>query len=619
MSYGNCEQADLVDLASQQAMVQQGNAEGITFLAASGDAGAADCDYSDTVGEAGLAVDAPGSIPEVTSMGGTQFNEGSANYWPNGAATGYIPEAVWNETAISNYYGGGLTSGGGGASVYFTQPPWQNGLGLMDGMRHVPDVSFPAAVYHDPFYLYSTDPSFAPPAAGAIGGTSCAAPTMAGVVALVNQYLVSTGAIPQAGLGNINPTLYRLAQTHADAFHDTVTGDNMQPCGAGTLNCANGYLGWAAGPGYDSASGLGSVDANKLVHDWNTALATQALVVPSLDSTPEFETAAGSNLWTFTLTLTEEAGFATTLTGLSINGNSLTQAQIQSLFSTTTIPAYGQIWGTYSLRGLNISSGQANVTFAVSGGSGGSTWSNTITVPFTGPVPMLAVNAMTNAASYQQVFAPGAILNLWGTGMGSDAETAAAGTISPLPEYLGGVTIYAYNLSSSSSYLVSLFYVSPTQVNMQLPYELTAGSAELWIYSSWNSYGTAYDFTVSSAAPGIFTYADTGTASSPIGSGSTRAGTEVAIYVTGAGLVSPLPFDGVIPDSGSTPIPAQPVAVSVGGVPVTSFQYKGIPSWSVGVLQINFTIPSGVAVGQQPLVVTIGGVASLPANIAIAQ
>jgi uncharacterized protein (TIGR03437 family) len=620
MSYGSCEQSDLADLASEQALVQQGNAEGITFLAASGDSGAADCDLqSDLIAEAGLAVDAPAAIPEVTAMGGTEFNEGSGNYWPNGAASGYIPEMVWNETALSNSYGYGLASGGGGASVYFTQPPWQNGLGLMDGMRHVPDIAFPAASYHDPFYLYSSDPSFAPPDAGAIGGTSCAGPTMAGIVALANQYLLKTGAITQAGLGNINPALYQLAKTNGAAFHDITVGDNIQPCAAGTLSCVNGYLGWAAGPGYDSASGLGSVDAYNLVHAWNTALATQALVVPSLDSTPEFETAAGSNLWTFTLILTEEAGFATTVTGLGINGVSLTTAQIQSLFGTTTIPAYGQIWGTYSLRGLDISSGKANVTFTVSGGSGSSAWSNTITAPFTGPVALLALNAMTNAASYQQAFAPGAIINLWGTGLGSDAETAAAGAVSPLPEYLGGVTIYAYNLSGSYEYAVPLFYVSPGQVNMQLPYELTAGSGELLVYSSWNSYGTTYDFTVSSAAPGIFSYADTGIASSPIGSGSARVGQEVAIYVTGAGQVNPLPSDGLIPDYGTTPAPRQAVSATVGGVPVTSFQYKGIPSWSVGVLQLNFTIPSGVAVGQQPLVVTIGGVASLPANIVIAQ
>ena len=104
-------------------------------------------------------------------------------------------------------------------------------------------------------------------------------------------------------------------------------------------------------------------------------------------------------------------------------------------------------------------------------------------------------------------------------------------------------------------------------------------------------------------------------------------GDEVAIYVTGVGGVNPLPGssegalspDGLAPDPGTTPVPLLPVSVTVGGVQVTNFAYKGIPSWSVGVMQLNFAIPNGVAAGPQPVVVIVGGVRSLPANITIAQ
>jgi uncharacterized protein (TIGR03437 family) len=628
-SYGFCEQSNLVDLDSFRSMAQQANAEGMTMLAAAGDSGAADCEYGDTVAEAGLAVDVPGSIPEVTSMGGTEFDEGTGNYWVNGAAKSYIPEMVWNDTAASLADGGGLAAGGGGVSMYFTQPPWQNGIVPNDGMRHVPDLSFPASSYHDPFYLYTSDyASFgAPGPVTAIGGTSCAAPTMAGVVALLNQYLVSSGAIKQAGLGSINPTLYRLAQTQSSAFHDIVTGNNIVPCATGTPNCTNGTLGYAAGPGYDSASGLGSVDAYNLAHSWNTALATQAVVVPSIDQNPVYETA--SNLWTFTLTLTEEAGFAATLTGLTINGSSFTPSQV---FGTTTaIPANGSISGTYSLRGLNVSSGPVNVVFSFSfANASGATWSTTMTVPFAGPQPntLLAIGGVSNAASGQQTFAPGMLVSVYGTGLGDFVESAASATISPLPQYLAGFSPVVYNLTGSEpGGYAPILYVSPGQVNLQLPYELNPGPAEMWVTSSWNSNGVYYDFTVASAAPGIFSYASTsGGASSPIGSGSASAGTEVAIYVTGAGQVNPPPGpvdagtpDGYPPAPGTVPVPTQSVEVTVGGVQVTSFAYKGIPSWSVGVMQLNFTIPNGVAAGPQPVVVVVGGVPSLPANITIAQ
>ena len=581
MSYGGCEPSDLVDLDSNRSLVQQGNAEGMTMLAASGDAGAADCDGYQTVAETGLTVDAPGSIPEVTSMGGTGFNDSTSN-WPGGAANAYIPETVWNETPESVAQGGGLLSGGGGASMYFTQPPWQNGIAPGDGMRHVPDLSSAAGIYRDPFYIYSSDTSGGPSGAQLVGGTSCAAPSMAGIVALLNQYLAATGATKQAGLGNINPTLYRLSQTQGSAFHDIVTGNNIQPCASGSPNCVNGLLGWSAGTGYDSASGLGSVDAYNLVHAWNTALATTAVVVPSLDQNPVYET--GTNLWSFTITLTEEAGVAATLTGLSINGASYTAAQIPSLFGT--IGPLGSISASYSLRNLDVSNGPVNVAFAFSGtDANGAQWSNTITVPFAGPQPLLALGGISNSANGQQTFAPGQIVSLYGTGMGSFVQSAAPATISPLPIYLAGVTAYVYNLNGNGGgYLAPLYYVSPNQVNLQIPYEINPGPTELAFLNSWNSSGLALDFTVASAAPGIFSYADTGSNSSPIGSASARAGQEVAIYVTGEGSLAPPMADGVAPTSGVVPVPQQSVSVTVGGVTVAQpFAYIGIPSWSAGV------------------------------------
>src|SRR5579872_4758492 len=149
MSYGLCEPADLVDLPFFQEIAQQANAQGQTWLAASGDTGAADCDglNDGIIAQAGKAVDAPGSIPEVTSVGGTQFNEGGGTYWSStnnansGSAMSYIPEIVWNTWDATD----GIASGGGGASVFFPKPSWQTGPGVPnDGFRDVPDVSFSA-------------------------------------------------------------------------------------------------------------------------------------------------------------------------------------------------------------------------------------------------------------------------------------------------------------------------------------------------------------------------------------------------------------------------------------------------------------------------------------------
>ena len=119
VSYGECElEAASSDIASFQQWGQQASAQGITWFAASGDNGAADCGDSENPG---LAVDLPGSVPEVTSVGGTEFSEGSGTYWsPTNSANGasalsYIPEMTWNDSAED----GGPSASGGGASVRF--------------------------------------------------------------------------------------------------------------------------------------------------------------------------------------------------------------------------------------------------------------------------------------------------------------------------------------------------------------------------------------------------------------------------------------------------------------------------------------------------------------------
>ena len=108
---------------------------------------------------------------------------------------------------------------------------------------------------------------------GVVGGTSVGAPAFAGIATLLNHYLVSSGLQSSAGLGNINPRLYSLAQSNPDAFHDITTGSNIVTvtCASrSSRNCSAGSFGYNAGPGYDQVTGLGSVDAYKLVTAWMT-------------------------------------------------------------------------------------------------------------------------------------------------------------------------------------------------------------------------------------------------------------------------------------------------------------------------------------------------------------
>ena len=600
MSYGLCEQSDLVDLPTFRSMAQQANAQGITFIAASGDQGAADCELTGTDPvQTGLAVDVPASIPEVTAAGGTMFNEGSGTYWGTsngaygGSALAYIPEMAWNENSVTY----GLASSGGGRSVYFSQPAWQTGPGVpSDGFRHVPDVSFNAASGHDYTYLYSGGP-------GGVGGTSVAAPVMAGVVSLLNQFLTSHGS-SQPGVGNINPTLYRLAQNAPAVFHDTTLGSNIDPCVAGSPDCNGGTLGYSAGAGYDMATGLGSLDVNQFVTRWLGSPATAAAVVASIDQNPVFEQAAvtSGNRWTFTLTLSEEAGIGATLTGFSINGASYAT----TYFNSSTIAANGSISATMGLASVAV---PTTVTFAFSGTDAlGNPWAVQLAVPFAGPQTQLSVAGVANAASYQKAYAPGMLVAIFGTAMGDFAQTA--GTI-PLPEYLAGFEAYVNNVPAP------LWYVSPGQVNIQVPYETpTSGVVTLSVGNPWTSYN--YSLRMSPAAPGIFTDGNGNVV--PISSAA--RGQTVTLFITGEGKVTPTLADGATPSprtpSTQLPKPVQAVSLTVGGVAVaTPLPFVGIPNGFVGVTQVNYTVPQTAPLGVKPVVVTVGTASSLPAYITV--
>jgi uncharacterized protein (TIGR03437 family) len=611
MSYGLCEDGNLADLPGERQMAQQANSEGITWLAASGDTGAADCDDLDPspfIAENGLSVDAPGSVPEVTAMGGTEFNEGGGSYWSNSntansaSALSYIPEKVWNDTG----FGIGLSAGGGGASLYFPQPVWQSGPGVPNnGFRNVPDLSISASPDHDGYIVYTSGSQ------QIYGGTSFAAPTMAGIVTLLNEYLISSGAQQQAGLGNINPTLYRMAQNSTGAFHDLTIGNNSVPCVIGSPNCTSGVFGYNAGPGYDRASGLGSVDAYNFVHQWTSQAPTASAVVPSLlqmaagapyPANPVYEQ---SGSWPFILTLTEEAGVTTTLTSVTINGVSY---NVASVFGKATIPANGSVSSAtdFSLTNLAV---PANVVFVFHGEDmSGRQWTETLSVPFEGPQTALVVGGASNAASGKQSYAPGMLVSVYGSAFGDFAQSAG---VIPLPQYLAGFEASVNGVSTP------LYYVSPNQVNIQIPYEAEPGNATLVVGNPYLN-ANNYNLVIAPAAPGIFM--TNGATAAPFSSAA--RGETTTLFITGEGQVSPALADGTTPAAGTPsanlPKPQLPVTVTVASQNA-NIAFIGIPSGLVGVTQINYVVPANTPLGVQPVVVTVGGVPSQAANLTVTQ
>jgi subtilase family serine protease len=265
-------------------------AEGITTLVSSGDDGANACQQPGATPPTTAQTPAINLFCDtayVTCVGGTEFNDAASpsTYWSStnsasgGSALGYIPEGAWNDPTYTTASGATvyqLLAGGGGVSQFVAKPTWQTGAGVpADGFRDVPDISLAASAAHDG-YLFCNGAAGSPYSCeggglGAfIGGTSASAPTMAGIVALLNA---STGT----SQGNLNPLLYRLSATHPEAFHDiTVATSGVTNCSVLTASMCNnttaspaslsgGLQGYLLTSGYDLATGLGSLDVAKLL------------------------------------------------------------------------------------------------------------------------------------------------------------------------------------------------------------------------------------------------------------------------------------------------------------------------------------------------------------------
>ncbi len=197
---------------------------GVTFVASTGDYGAADPEY-------------PAFSPNVVAVGGTSLTLNSDN--------SYNTETGWGYYSIA---AGSFIGSGGGISLYEPEPAYQQGV-QSTGMRTTPDVSLVAdpatgAWIADSYNLDPSNPF------EIVGGTSLSAPAWAGLSALVNQ---GRAAASEPSLNSSSPTdaqqaLYMLPQSDYNVI-------------------ASGSNGYTAGAGYNLVTGLGTPVANLLVPD----------------------------------------------------------------------------------------------------------------------------------------------------------------------------------------------------------------------------------------------------------------------------------------------------------------------------------------------------------------
>lgn len=214
-------------IAAQHRVYERAAERGITIFAASGDQGATQltCDGSSLLGVRAVAT--PASDPDVTAVGGTVLIA-------DGSTGARQAEVAW-------------PGSGGGFSAEFKRPGFQAPTHTGSDRRGVPDVAYDAGV--GVIVVWSL---LAPPGRvglGVVGGTSVGPPQWAAMVAMADQ-------LGGRRLGRINAALYHAAtRPGSGAFHDVVSGSNSVP----------GTTGFAAGPGWDAATGLGTPDFGLLV------------------------------------------------------------------------------------------------------------------------------------------------------------------------------------------------------------------------------------------------------------------------------------------------------------------------------------------------------------------
>jgi len=228
--------------------------------------------------------------------------------------------------------------------------------------------------------------------------------------------------------------------------------------------------------------------------------------------------------------------------------------------------------------------------------------------------PVVSANGVVNGASFVVglTVAPGSLAAIFGSNFAS--ATTIAGSV-PLPTMLGQTSVTFDGIPAP------LFFVSPGQINAQVPFTLPAGPTTVQVtQSGMSSAMLTTDMGVFS--PGIFLLDQAGTgaifdavtfaiitSSSPA-----RPGEVIAIYATGLGPVSPAAVSGA---AASNPSTTSTPTVTIGGINCPIL-YSGLAPTLVSIYQVNVTVPAGLSAGNQLVQIGIGGILSGTANLAVA-
>jgi uncharacterized protein (TIGR03437 family) len=288
----------------------------------------------------------------------------------------------------------------------------------------------------------------------------------------------------------------------------------------------------------------------------------------------------------------------------------------------TATPASGTTPGTVtvSINPTGLAAGSYNGTVTVAG-TGGAPGSTAVSVSLTVTVPLPTIARVVNGLSFNAgAISPGQIISLFASdanhaiGPSTPVQTQIDPTTGKVSTTLGGVQV------TISGFPCPLVYVSATQVNAVVPYEVAPLVSASVILRFLGQSSNGVPVNIATTAPGIATANGSGTgpaaalnSNNSVNSPNNPAnrGDTVVLYLTGEGQTSPAGVTGKVTTVSSTPpltpVPLALIAITIAGQPA-NYTFAGeAPGLVSGVLQLNVVIPTTIAAGDVPISVSIGG------------
>jgi uncharacterized protein (TIGR03437 family) len=312
-------------------------------------------------------------------------------------------------------------------------------------------------------------------------------------------------------------------------------------------------------------------------------------------------TQAGANPPSQTISVTNIGGGSL---GFTVSVTNATGNWLSVSPSSTVAPAMVTVLANSA--GLAQGSYNDTITITPLPSTGATNGPVTIPVGLAVSAPAVPEGGVVNAAIFKATVSPGSIVSLFGTNL---SNSTASATSTPLPTTLAGTQVLVNGVPAP------LFYVSPLQINLQLPIGLS-GSVKVTVISGTTT-GVTSTVILTSESPGIFVTSGTQGAvlnqdSSPNSSTNpATVGSVIGIYATGLGSTNPPLAAG---EAGSASLPfnvtVDSVTVLINGQ-IAPVQFSAAAPGFAGLFQINATIPTGTPVDDfVPLQIQINGQSS---------